>query len=203
MEKENKQEIVDCRHCGNKTLMNCLLIDEEKAGEDDWWGVNIHKVFKCPVCKNITLVRAYYTSEHDEGVDVMYPADNVDYMRVPKNIETAYQAAIRTKEIDKAICIQSLRRVLEMICKDKGESGDNLVKKISNLVNNNKLPEMVNDMCYIIRKLGNEAAHGDNTEFTSYDVEQLIKYVGLIIEYLYSLPRRIHLLKEDIDERHP
>lgn len=77
------------------------------------------------------------------------------------------------------------------------------IKRRTNLSQNNKLPEMVNDMCYIIRKLGNEAAHGDNTEFLPYDVEQLIKYVGLIIEYLYSLPRRIQLLKEDIDERHP
>jgi hypothetical protein len=52
-----------------------------------------------------------------------------------------------------------------------------------------------------IRQLGNSAAHADDVKFHQYDVERVIEYVAVIIQYLYSLPKRLKETKEKIMEK--
>ena len=88
-----------------------------------------------------------------------------------------------------------------MICKDKEAVGKDLEKKIDDLIDKKILPPMIGDACWIIRQMGNEAAHADNVEVYAYDVEQVIGYVSTIIDYLYSMPYRVNQLKQKIQER--
>jgi len=88
-----------------------------------------------------------------------------------------------------------------MIAKDKNATGKTLEDKIESLVERKELPEMLNDACWIIRQLGNSAAHADDVKFHQYDVERVIEYVAVIIEYLYSLPKRLKDTKEKIMEK--
>lgn len=57
---------------------------------------------------------------------------------------------------------------------------------------------MFEDACWIIRKLGNEAAHGDNVHYFEYEVEQVITYVSEIINYLYCLPALTASMRQNI-----
>ncbi len=200
----------DCRHCGNRGLMKYIgktgwvvednhenLFDSELLEHMDYY------IFECPVCYRPVIVSEYCLDISDEipKTTIEYPSINVSHEGVPNEIYSAFESAIKTKGIDYSICLLSLRRVLEMICNDKGAKGQTLENKIRDLVESKLLPEMIGDACWIIRQLGNEAAHSDKIEVYSYDVEQVIGYVGTIIDYLYSMPHRISKMKETIIKR--
>ena len=132
---------------------------------------------------------------------IEYPIIAVSPEGVPKEIYSAFEAAVKTKGIDYAICLLSLRRVLEMICKDKEAVGKDLEKKIDDLIEKKIFPPMIEDACWIIRQMGNDAAHADKVNVYTYDVEQVISYVATIIDYLYSLPFRVENMKKKIEDR--
>lgn len=110
-------------------------------------------------------------------------------------------SAVKTKGIDISICVLSLRRVLEMICNDLGSKGKTLESMIDDLVEKKELPEMIKDACWIIRKLGNDAAHKDFVAMHSSEVEQVIGYLADIINYLYSMPKRVADMRYKLENR--
>jgi hypothetical protein len=130
----------------------------------------------------------------------VFPSVLINKTGVPAEIANAFDAAVKTKGIEPAICLLSLRRVLEMIAKNMDAKGETLEKKIEFLVEKKALPEMLNDACWIIRKMGNAAAHADDIKVHAYDVDKVIEYVAVIIEYLYSLPKRIKDAKAKIEQ---
>lgn len=181
---------VECNHYGD--VINYCLIEHE-----DW------HVFECPVCNKPVIISEYAMDVFDDEPThtVEYPTISVSSDGVPKEIYTAYEAAVKTKGIDYAICLLSLRRVLEMICKEKGAKGNSLEKKIDNLINEKALPPMIGDACWIIRQLGNDAAHADKIDIFAGEVDQVIGYVATIIDYLYSMPFRVGKMKTKIEDR--
>ena len=90
--------------------------------------------------------------------------------------------------------------VLEAICKDKGAKGNSLEKMIEDMIANKVLPEMFNDACWVIRQLGNSAAHADKRVYNAHQVEQTIGFMKDIINYLYTLPQQMKSLRSAVDE---
>lgn len=129
----------------------------------------------------------------------LYPQSEIDMTGVPENIKTAFESALKVKNIDTAICAMALRRVLEAICKDKGAEGKDLEKMIANMIEHGILPAMFDDACWIIRQLGNSAAHADKKVFSLHQVDQTIEFVQNIINYLYTLPVKMQKLRSDIE----
>ena len=72
---------------------------------------------------------------------------------------------------------------------------------IDDLIDKGILSSAFADACWIIRQLGNSAAHADDTVIYGYQVEQVIEYVSTIINYLYSMPHRVAKLKRNIEEK--
>lgn len=207
-----------CGHCGNTGLLNYIAsfdsVHETPKNEDIKNPIicqiagntetTTWSVYQCPVCGNPVLISKTLPNAMPEQFAeyrYQFPTRNIDYTGVPENIKTAFESAVRTRTIDSAICILSLRRTLEMICKDKGAEGGDLKSKIQNLIDKKVLPEMMNDACWIVRQSGNDAAHADDVVFTSFEVQEIINYVTIVIEYLYSLPVRVADLKNKISER--
>lgn len=207
-----------CWHCGNKGLLNYIVsfdsVHEAPKNEDiknpiicqlaGNTEITTWSVYQCPVCGNPVLISKTLPNAMPEQFAqyrYQFPTQNIDYTGVPENIKAAFESALRTRTIDSAICILSLRRTLEMICKDKGAEGRDLKSKIQNLIDKKVLPEMMNDACWIVRQSGNDAAHADNVVFTTFEVQEIIKYVTIVIEYLYSLPVRVADLKNKISKR--
>ena len=213
--KEIKGKIYTCYHCGNKGVLQFIkstvnewvheekneqgfIIGETLLERDEWC------LYQCPVCKKPTLVReSWDIGMPDDYFDetIEYPSQYADYTGVPNEIRDAFESAIKTKGIDWSICLLSLRRTLEMICKDKNAVGKNLESKIQDLINKKVLPDMLDDACWIIRQTGNDAAHADDVKYYPYQVEQIIRYLGTIIDYLYSLPIKISKMKSEIETR--
>lgn len=209
MESEEKDAVYTCYHCGNTGLLryigqtswknadmdiapNGIVYNYFLIEHEDW------NILECPVCHKPVVIREY-TFDANDGIpeiSIEFPKSPIHKDGVPGEIASAFESAVKTKGIDSAICLLSLRRVLEMICKDKGATGNNLEAKIKYLINEKALPEMFDDACWIIRKLGNEAAHADKAKFSDYDTEQVIDFLSTIIEYLYSVPVRIAKMKE-------
>lgn len=208
-----------CGHCGNIGLLNYIAsfdsiheftmdkniknpVIEQMIGnmEKTTWFI-----YQCPVCGNPILISKTFPNNMPEEPFTEYryefPTQKIDYTGVPNNIRSAFESAVKTRNIDSAICILSLRRTLEMICKDKNAKGSVLKDKIQDLIQRNVLPEMMDDACWIVRQSGNDAAHADDVIFTQFEVQEIINYVATVIEYLYSLPVRVANLKNKISKR--
>ncbi len=209
-----KDQVHTCFHCGNTGLMNYVgntywTYDEveRNALGDVIYAVQIEHeywhVFECPVCHKPVLISEYCFDAQESRPEIKteYPTIAVSRDGVPKDIYSAFESAVKTKGIDYSICLLSLRRVLEIICKDKGAEGRDLEKKIDDLIEKKIFPPMIEDACWIIRQMGNDAAHADKIAVYTYDIEQVIGYVATIIDYLYSLPYRVEKMKKKIEKR--
>ena len=210
-----KDKVHTCYNCGNTGILKYIdkvNLQDIAHEEDEFGNVLYHDIledkdwfiFQCPVCEHPVLISEYTCIGMPDGVseiETVYPVPPVNYEGVPRMIRDSFDAALKTKGIDCSICLLSLRRTLEMICNDKQAAGNSLEKKIHDLVDKKVLPEMLNDACWIIRQLGNEAAHAAEVKFYNYEVEQVIEYVAIVINYLYSLPIRINEHKTKIESR--
>lgn len=210
-----KTMVHTCFHCGNTGILKYIGKTDGWVNEDiveDEYGNVINytliehedwHVFECPVCHKPVIISEYAIDAANTPLErtTEYPSIAVSKDGVPVEIYSAFEAAVKTKGIDYSICLLSLRKVLEMICKDKNAVGKNLEKKIEDLIQKKIVPPMIEDACWIIRQMGNEAAHADKIPVYTYDIEQVIGYVATIIDYLYSLPHRVGKMKTKIEIR--
>ena len=135
-----------CSHCGNAGILNLITYIDTPYQRGNFGNpfldASIYQkrwfLFQCPVCKNPTIISEYITADGQiinfSETAYEFPTTNVHFDGVPENIKTAFDSAIKTKGIDRAICILSLRRTLEMICKEKGANGRDLKEKIEDLI---------------------------------------------------------------------
>ena len=211
---EERYILHQCFHCGNRGLMEVKYKGSQEYGGPQYdeigeiVDIEVEEHFtwsllSCPVCRKLSLVEDYSDeisrfnfNEHS----VLYPQSIVRFEGVPNSIRTAFEAALKVKNIDLDICLLSLRRTLEAICKEQGAKGNTLELMVSDLRDCEVLPSSLDDACWIIRKLGNKAAHADKQTRYLYEVDLVIGFVDTIINYLYTLPKNIIRLKERISE---
>lgn len=210
-----KEEIIKCLHCGNETPMS-------KKGEYNWGSRDIqytdfdfsykYELFACPVCHKVTL-RETYSDETmicygnydqlrwDDKKTILFPVNSIESNSVPPKVKEAYEAALKTKGIDKCICLMALRRTLELLLKDKGASKWGLKDKIEEIAAKGLLPDTLKEASSLAKMLGDTAAHGRELEVDQDDVEAMAEFIGFIIEYLYIVPDKINAYKERLDSK--
>lgn len=180
-----------CFHCGNNTQMQKM---SQHRLPIDSPGVPPHTIFwnllLCPVCKKVTLEQYTLYENLTSKEEILYPTIT-SHLSIPKNILSSYESALKTRNIDGALCAIALRRTLETACKDKGELSGDLFNKLKNLADKGMLPPILSEMASVLRKIGNDAAHADNTEFPPQLVNSLIEFTENILEYLYVLPANL------------
>lgn len=206
--KENKEYILQtCYHCGNKGLLKAVskFVNRSYDYVDDTptcWYDDYYYTLHCPVCHEVSILKRSTAAylENPDGTfdfaeeDILYPNIKSTKLGVPKDIVSAFESAKKVEKIDSSICALSLRRVLELICIDKQALGDNLEKKIKDLVNKNILPSTFDEACKHIRIIGNEGAHENQISIPAREIKTLIEYMESIINYLYVLPEKIKRL---------
>ena len=210
MANKRKTIIETCYHCGNTGVQDILHFHKQSWGgyQGELYEQINWLVLKCPVCGMVSM-KEDYTNEtmidfgHEQIFDekIVYPKTKFNFRYAPKSIQRAFESAVKVSKIDPAVCLLSLRRTLEMICKNKQAQGKTLENKISDLANKNILPSTLNDSSWLIRTMGNDAAHADEINYTDYEVGQIIEFVEMIITYLYELPCRIDNLKDAREKR--
>jgi len=210
LDKEGRYVIEECRFCGNKTKLD-IVAEYSKSDEvsyndeienrdvEEWISNTDWMIVKCCVCNQISIATDYIDRnlvQVDQSYfSIVYPHRTYSSYHMPENIYKAYEVALKARYLDGSLCLLSLRRTLEIICKQQGETSGNLVRKIENLANKGILPSVLKDASDIVRDLGNAAAHGDNVEFSNSKVNQMIRFVESIIEYIYILPEKIKKLQ--------
>lgn len=214
MDSEENQILTDCLHCGNKGLQNVVGRHFHTIGgfinvpygtlDTGLAEYYTHFLLSCPVCQNVSLYERYsdetMPKEFFSG-DILYPRSTVTYEGIPHKVKAAFESAIKIENISKEICLIALRRTLEAICKDKNAKGKSLVEMTDDLVEKGVFPPTLKDACWIIRHLGNEAAHADDSTVHQVETKKVIGFVDTIIDYTYSLPIRIAKLKKQIESR--
>ena len=213
--EEKEQQLLTCYHCGNTGLMHIEGVYKTKCGGEvrdadgnivDYDPVETieWRLLSCPVCGDVTLYKEGMNEECGciDLIEHCYPQiKEYGDAAVPEYIQRAFEAALEVKNIDAPLCLIALRRVLEAICKEKGADGNDLSKMIKDLVDKKILPEMLDDACWVIRQLGNCAAHADDIDFYKYEVERTTEFVGAIIDYLYILPSKISTFKLSVEKK--
>jgi hypothetical protein len=135
-----------------------------------------------------------------EEATILYPhSERLNLHALPKSIRGAYESALRVKNIDEASCVITLRRTLEMVCKDKGATTGQLHQKLNHLKQTGVLPPLMGDISKVIKDIGNMAAHGDQVALDRYLVENLFRFTNKILEYVYILPKEMRRAKQQIE----
>ncbi|WP_427108451.1 DUF4145 domain-containing protein [Lysinibacillus xylanilyticus] len=202
-------KVIICLHCGNKTKMEEVAKYNKREEYYEMWDETNYRLFLCPVCRNVTLESDSIFSEDISHVaflepwereeeinkatriEQLYPESLVKGDYIPEKVQKAFEAAVRVKNIDQAICVLSLRRALEIMCKDKNAKGKTLYHKLQDLEKKNILPHIMSDVANFLKDEGNSAAHGDDIEFSIEKVHLLINFTKTILDYVYTLPGQL------------
>ncbi|MEH7331010.1 hypothetical protein CN330_12140 [Priestia megaterium] len=215
------EKVLTCHHCGNKTSMKEVASHLHKETEDIWdYSIDpyqpVHGItyltewslFLCPVCINVTLESASQNSEVTEpsgrpiiSEELLYPFKTMEVNHIPKNVAGAFEAALKVRQIDGAVCAIAIRRTLEMMCKDKGEEGRNLYSMLKSLSDKGVLPPILNDMASVLREIGNAAAHADEEKFNHDLVPSMVEFTKIILDYVYNLPKQIEQIQDRIGKK--
>jgi len=203
---EKEQKVLQCFYCGNKTKMDMVgqHINHWETDDGSFRGYNKHKMFICPVRERVTFHYAYWedgmydrNGQGYEEDEILYPINSIDSKAMPTEIKDAFEAALKIRNIDNAVCLMALRRTLELICHDKGASEKKkLAGKIEELAQQGILPEPLKDASSFTRELGNSAAHDNKLNVGSHDIDSIVDFVKYIIEYLYILPYKLKRYKK-------
>jgi Domain of unknown function (DUF4145) len=210
---KTEKVILTCPHCGNKAPMELLnkfekvTVSPLKYNEDAQFH-DIFEVFECPVCEEFQLYHTHWNTEeayfedfdiYEEG-QLLYPlSEKVNLYSLPKSIKSAYESALKVKNIDDGVCLMAIRRTLEMVCKDKGAVKGQLHQKLNQLQQQGILPPLMGDISKVIKDFGNIAAHGDQVDFNSHMVDGMFRFTNRILEYVYILPREMKRARREIE----
>lgn len=129
----------------------------------------------------------YEFDEIDEGGyrytdKVLYPAKSYEEYGVPEDILNAFISAKKTYLFDDSICALSLRRVIELICKNKNAIGNNLAEMVKDLITKNIFPPTFDISLKYIREIGNEGAHEYRLSVSKFELHTLLGIVNDILE---------------------
>ncbi|GMA62965.1 DUF4145 domain-containing protein [Alicyclobacillus fastidiosus] len=95
----------------------------------------------------------------------------------------------------------SLRRTLEMMCKDQGANGKDLYTKLKQLSHQRILPPILSEMGDILKLLGSAAAHGDDAEFDDDVISAIVDFTQIILDYVYNIPVNLKVIQHKITDK--
>ncbi|WP_163529273.1 DUF4145 domain-containing protein [Halobacillus ihumii] len=122
---------------------------------------------------------------------------------LPKSVKSAYESALKVNKIDEASCLFSLRRTLEMVCKDKGATKGMLHHKLNHLQQEGILPPLMGDISTVIKDLGNMAAHEEELILGGFMVEKVFNFTNKVLEYVYILPNEMKRVQQELEAVSP
>jgi len=148
----------------------------------------------CETCGHVLL----YDNPGDQFEDKEFHYGSLDYPKsgrlhksVPEVISKVYEEAYRIRSIAPNAFAVQIRRALEAICADRGETKGNLATRLKNLSSKGEIPPVLSEASDILRLLGNVGAHGLSESVHPLQAYALDDFFHVIIEYLYVAPSKI------------
>jgi hypothetical protein len=167
----------------------------------EWSAGNVYELLKCPACEGVTFQRGYFHDQFPEEWQpvVLYPTEAKKVDGLPTEIERAYAAALAVKGIEAHAFAVLARRLLEMICLDKGAQGRNLFEQLKFLVQTGVIPQQLIDIANGLRNFGNIGAHAGGVQLSENEVPVIDALCRAILEYVYGAPHLVALAQQTLD----
>lgn len=207
---------VPCPRCNRDTNHKVLtsVVASDSSPDNDIHVSTYFETVQCLGCNEISFRKNWHSSEDYETSDDGQYSTAIDHPEyypprlsgrqllkdhylLPERVLPIYQ------ETHAALCNASrilagigIRAIVEAVCSEKNATGNNLERRIDNLVTQNVLSPPEAELLHRTRLLGNEAAHevmplGGRQLAEAMDVaEHLLNTVYLIPQTTTSLPRR-------------
>ncbi len=197
--------VLKCAHCSHNAPMEIVAKHSRmlrESGDYSYEYYDVYDLLLCPACSGITLRNYQWDGDDPEcssPIQTLYPSDNRKPLGLPPKIEHAHEAALRVRNIDANAYSILLRRVLEMVCLDRGADGEFLAKRIENLSAKGEIPRNLVEIAKRLKDLGNVGAHPSLGEITEMEIPILDQLCIAILEYVYSAPFLAERAKESLE----
>ncbi len=106
---------------------------------------------------------------------------------VPPEVNRAYIRALKVKHEPNSFAVQ-IRRALEAICIDRGETGKNLNEDLKNLSQAGVFPPVVTEIAQELKNIGNTGAHVKLQTVKDDQVQVIDDFFHLVVKYVYDAP---------------
>ena len=192
-----------CPHCGHDSPQSLLKVHSFQTtcshGE-------FFTFAKCETCGNPLIysshLRWYVEKIRKQGAFyhclhsryLVYPVPEKLHQGIPANVARFYMEAQRIKYTAANSFAASIRRCLEMVCNDRGASGDTLNKQLAELKAKGDIPTVLAEMTDIIRLLGNSACH-DDIEIDAGFVDTIDEFFRAVLDYVYVRPFQVNEIR--------
>jgi hypothetical protein len=213
MSERRYRQNVKCLHCRNTVTMPVVSTYSQVKGQEAdvrtggimahmaWGEGNVYEILMCPACDGVTVHRGYFNDQFPEEWEpiVLYPIEAKKVDGLPPEIERAYAAALAVKGIEAHAFAVLVRRLLEMICFDKGAQGRSLFEQLRNLAQTGVIPQQLIDIANGLRNFGNIGAHAAGAQLSENEVPVIDALCRAILEYVYGAPLLVRLAQETLD----
>lgn len=183
----------NCPRCGAyaKQLWDSPLVDFGSGHR----VLSDVEISKCTHCDSTMLWRS------KELVDPSPSIAPPCHPDMPNGIKVDYEEASRIISVSPRASAALLRLAVQKLCRELGESGENINGDIAKLVEKG-LPDEIQQSLDIVRVIGNEQVHPGQIDVRdSPDIAaQLFELVNFITEDRISRPKRIKSLYERLPE---
>jgi hypothetical protein len=204
MSEQRYRQNLKCHHCRNTVTMPIVAIHsqvrehEANGGAMVWSEGNVYEILTCPACRGVTFQRGYFNDQFPEEWQsvVLYPTEAKKVDGLPPEIERAYTAASAVKGIEAHAFAVLVRRLLEMICLDKGAQGRSLFEQLKSLAQTGVIPQQLIDIAKRLRNFGNIGAHAAGVQLSENEVPVIDALCRAILEYVYGAPYLVALAQE-------
>ncbi len=189
-----KVEAFNCPFCG-------------AYSNQTWWGVAKYnpplssfdvqqlQIAQCTYCSRFTL---WFEGRMIYPFSGSAPHPNPD---LPDEIKQDYEEARSIVNLSPRGSAALLRLAIQKLCKQLGESGDNLNTDIANLVKKD-LPIRIQQALDIVRVIGNEAVHPGQIDLNDNPkvAQTLFSLVNMIAEKMITEPKQIESMFSSLPE---
>lgn len=95
------------------------------------------------------------------------------------------------------------RSALQLALRDQKAEGKTLYKEIDDLAKKGILPPIMQEWSHNVRELGNDSAHPspDQAPTSPKDARDILQFLDFLLEYLYTLPKKISDYQERNTEK--
>lgn len=176
------------------TVSDLITEDEPEIAHYIQYGT-MYEILKCPACKKNNIVsyewNSYWEGEEDFHPDylLIYPSRKEIPIGLPENIEKAFLASNKIKNIDPNSYAVLSRRLLEMVCVDRKAKGKSLYDKLNDLSLKGEIPEKLVGVSMGLKNFGNIGAHAELGELSEEEIPIVSALILAILEYIYSAPK--------------
>jgi hypothetical protein len=156
----------------------------------EWNAGPVYQMLLCPACNGVSFARIYYHDHLDPSeTEILYPTTHKMPEGLPSAVGKGYEAVLKVRNVDANAFGVLVRRVLELVCADRGAQGRNLHEQLNCLVERDEIPEQLANMAHSLRVFGNIGAHASAGELTSAEIPFLDKLCEAVLEYVYYAPQ--------------